>query len=297
MSGITNLLSLLFACLFAMPVYASELVDFDRDKWLPVFDAHIHYNEDVWDVIPPQKAIRWLREAGVSRAMVSSTSDDGTRKLYRADPSFVVPALRPYRQAGDRETWMHDESLVPYLEQRLKNFPYVAIGEFHIDGDEAKAPVMREVIRLARQYRLVLHVHSDAEAVRLIYQQYPAAHVLWAHAGFEEAAVVRSLMARHPALKADLSFRQEIYQNGRFYPGWQALLNDYDDRFMLGIDTYTPQRWLQVNNVMLWQNELLGALPKDVASKIAYGNSEWLLKGRLAEGRSAEEVGEPDQQK
>jgi hypothetical protein len=132
---------------------------------------------------------------------------------------------------------------------------------------------MHEIIRLAKQYRLIMHVHSDAEAIRLIYQQYPEAVILWAHAGFEDAIVVDELMDQHPELMADLSFRYEIFQNGRFLPAWQELLVVHADRFLLGIDTYEPQRWLQIDNVMRWQRDLLGALPDDVARKIAYDNS------------------------
>jgi len=242
----------------------------------PIFDAHIHYSHDVWDAIPPEDAIRRLREVGVERALVSSSSDEGTQKLYQADPTFVVPSLRPYRKRGTIGTWMYDETLIPYLKERLETYRYAAIGEFHINGEQAKTPVMREVIQLAKQYQLILHVHSDAEAVRLIFEQYPEAQILWAHAGFEDAETVAELMDQQPNLMADLSFRTEIYQNGQFFPGWEQLLLKHGDRFMLGIDTYEPQRWLQVNNVMLWQRNLLTALPKDVARKIAYKNGAWI---------------------
>jgi hypothetical protein len=245
---------------------------------LPIFDAHIHYSHDVWDAIPSEDAIRRLREAGVERALVSSSSDEGTQKLYQADPAFVVPSLRPYRKRGTIGTWMYDETVIPYLKQRLKTYRYAAIGELHINGEQAKTPVMREVIQLARQYQLILHIHSDAEAIRLVFEQYPEARILWAHAGFENAATVTELMDKQPNLMADLSFRTEIYQNGRFFPAWEELLVKHADRFLLGIDTYEPQRWLQVNNVMLWQRNLLTALPDDVARKIAYENGEWVTR-------------------
>jgi hypothetical protein len=245
---------------------------------LPIFDAHIHYSHDVWDAIPSEDAIRRLREAGVERALVSSSSDEGTQKLYQADPAFVVPSLRPYRKRGTIGTWMYDETVIPYLKQRLKTYRYAAIGELHINGEQVKTPVMREVIQLARQYQLILHIHSDAEAIRLVFEQYPEARILWAHAGFENAATVTELMDKQPNLMADLSFRTEIYQNGRFFPAWEELLVKHADRFLLGIDTYEPQRWLQVNNVMLWQRNLLTALPDDVARKIAYENGEWVTR-------------------
>src|SRR2546428_9689983 len=45
-----------------------------RETELPIFDAHIHYNSDVWEVVPPKEAITRLRKAGIVRALVSSSS-------------------------------------------------------------------------------------------------------------------------------------------------------------------------------------------------------------------------------
>ena len=33
--------------------------------------------------------------------MVSSSSDDGTQKLYAEAPDLVLPSLRPYRSRGE----------------------------------------------------------------------------------------------------------------------------------------------------------------------------------------------------
>jgi hypothetical protein len=53
---------------------------------------------------------------------------------------------------------------------------------------------------------------------------------------------------------------------------------EHADRFLLGIDTYTPQRWLQINQVMQWQRGLLDVLPEDVARLIAYENGERITR-------------------
>src|SRR5437660_10878171 len=68
----------------------------------PIFDAHIHYSKPDWDAYPPERALAILAQAGVRRAIVSSTPDDGTLRLYERAPSVVVPFLRPYRTAT---TW------------------------------------------------------------------------------------------------------------------------------------------------------------------------------------------------
>ncbi|MGZ9136279.1 MAG: hypothetical protein ACXW4K_02330 [Candidatus Deferrimicrobiaceae bacterium] len=45
---------------------------------LPLFDAHVYYNREAWEVLPPEAGITILDRAGVARALVSSTPDDGT---------------------------------------------------------------------------------------------------------------------------------------------------------------------------------------------------------------------------
>ena len=260
------------ALLFSTALMAAERVEPHGN--LPIFDAHIHYSHDVWDALPPKEAIQRLRDIGITRAMVSSTSDEGTQRLYRADPNFVIPVLRPYRKRGTLKTWMHDESVIPYLKERLVRNHYVAIGEFHIDGEQAKLPVIRDIVRLANKHQLILHIHSDAKAIEYLFMQDPNARILWAHAGFEYAYVVKELMDKHANLWADLSFRREIFNNGRFLPDWQPLLTEHANRFLLGIDTYEPDRWLRINTVMQWQRQLLAALPKEIAEKIAFQNGE-----------------------
>ena len=267
---------LLFSFLSVRAVSAAQ-ADFDAST-TPIFDAHIHYSHDAWEAFSPEDAIRRLREAGVKRAMVSSSSDEGTQRLYQADPTFVVPSLRPYRKRDELQTLMHDESVIPYLKEHLQKYRYAAIGELHVDGEEANTPVMREVVRLAKQHGLMLHVHSDAQAIRFIFEQDPDARILWAHAGFEFAETVRELMLLQDNLWADLSFRCDIFPNGIIMPEWEQVLLDHADRFLLGIDTYTPQRWLQVNEVMQWQRKLLTALPADTARQIAYENGERITR-------------------
>ena len=68
---------------------------------LPIFDAHVHYSHDAWDVVPPKEAVALLRKAGVKRALVSSSDDEGTQKLLAEAPDIIVPELRPYRTRGD----------------------------------------------------------------------------------------------------------------------------------------------------------------------------------------------------
>ena len=119
---------------------------------LPIFDAHLHYSHDAWDSVPPADVIALLRKAGVRRALVSSSGDDGQQRLHAAAPDLIIPELRPYRMRGEIGTWFRDESVITYLEQRLSRHKYVAIGEFHLYGADADLPVPRRMVEIGRAH-------------------------------------------------------------------------------------------------------------------------------------------------
>ena len=239
---------------------------------LPIFDAHLHYSEDAWERLPPPAAVAMLREAGLVRALVSSSSDDGTQKLHAQAPDLVLPALRPYRSRGEIGTWVHDAGIVRHLEQRLERYRYVAIGEYHVYGEGAETPVMKRVVQLARQHGLVLQSHSDADAVERQFRQWPEARILWAHAGFDPPERVREMLRRHPRLWCDLAFRSDHASGGQVDEGWRAAFLEFPERFMVGTDTFTPERWWFVVEHARWTRQWLAGLPRDVAERIAWRN-------------------------
>ena len=241
---------------------------------LPIFDAHIHYSHDAWDVVPPPEAVALLRKAGVRRALVSASNDEGTQKLVAEAPDIIVPELRPYRTRGDVGTWVHDPAIVTYVEERLRRHRYIAIGEFHLYGADAELPVPRRIVELARQHGLILHAHSDADAVERLFRQYPEARILWAHAGFERPEVVRDMLRTHPRLWDDLAFRSDHGSGGRVPPEWRAVFVEFPDRFMVGTDTFTPERWHYVGEHAAWSRAWLADLPPDLAERIAWQNGE-----------------------
>jgi hypothetical protein len=241
---------------------------------LPIFDAHVHYSHDAWGPVPPKDAIGILRKAGIRRALVSSSNDDGNQKLMAEAPDLILPSLRPYRVRGDVSTWVKDEAIVGYLEERLKKYKYVAIGEFHLYGADADLPVPKRMIALAKQYNLLLHAHSDVDAVERIFKQYPHARVLWAHSGFIGPEEVRAMLRKHPKLWSDLAFRNDHGQGGKVAPNWREAFMEFPDRFLVGTDTFTPERWHYINEHANWSRAWLSDLPKEVAERIAYRNGE-----------------------
>ena len=181
----------------------------------PLFDGHIHYSHDAWKSTPPDQAVDTLKKAGLEGAFVSSSSDEGTQKLYGVDSKLVVPVLRPYRARGELGTWIVDETVLDMLRERLETYRYAGIGEFHAFGDDLRLPVLAGVIDLARENGIFLHAHTDALGIDNIFARNPDAVVLWAHAGFENLPTVLDRMEKYPMLKADLSFRFEHQAGGK----------------------------------------------------------------------------------
>jgi hypothetical protein len=254
--------------LLVSPVQAAEL---------PIFDAHVHYSHDAWDNLPPKDAVAILRKAGLKRALVSSSGDAGTQRLVAEAPDLIVPSLRPYRSRGEIGSWVRDDSVITFLEERLRNARYAAVGEFHLYGADAELPVPRRMVQLARQHGLVLHAHSDADAVERLFRQDPQARILWAHSGFERPEKVAELLRKHNNLWADLAFRSEHGSGGKVPAEWRALFTEFPERFMVGTDTFTPERWFYVVEHANWSRAWLSELPAPLAERIAWRNAEALF--------------------
>lgn len=246
---------------------------------LPLFDGHIHYNQDVWDVIAPDNAIERLRAAGIERAFVSSTPTEGTKRLFAQDPARIIPLLRPYRSSADRRTWFEDPELVARLRQHLNIIPYRGIGEFHLFGANASTPVMAEVIDLAAEHGLFLLVHADGDAIIRIVEQAPGLTVIWAHTGFDvPVARLGELLARYPKLLIELSFRDDIAPVGKLSNDWRQLFVAQPERFLVGTDTYIASRWAELGESAHEARSWLAQLPPGVADRIAFQNAAELVK-------------------
>jgi hypothetical protein len=249
---------------------------------LPIFDAHVHYSEPAWAEHPPKSVVAALREAGVARALVSSSPDDGSLTLQKADPARFVPFLRPYRGPWKSANWTSDSDLGAYLESRLNAGRYAGIGEFHIfDPALVNTPQVKRVVELAIQRNLFLHIHSDAKPVRALFTLEPRLKILWAHAGMSEPPeTVREMLDTYPALWTELSFRAgDIAPGGTLAPAWRAVFERHKDRFLVGTDTYVTPRWAEYRGLVEQHRRWLNQLPRDLGERIAWRNAVALFGG------------------
>ena len=260
---------------------------------LPISDVHVHYSHDSVDLTPPERVIELMRDANLKFALVSSSDDNGTQLLSELAPDLIVPGLRPYRRRGETQTWFTDPDALAYVETLLEKNKYATIGEFHLYGEDAELEIPRRIVELADEYNLILHAHSDGDAVERLLAQSDTVKVIWAHSGFDSPPEIADMLSKHDRLWADLAFRSEVGAGG-LSKEWRQLFEDHPTRMMLGTDTYTPERMYFLPEHAAGARTWLETLPTDVAENVAWKNAHNLImpvwkknKGATANGNES----------
>ena len=257
----------------------------------PLFDAHLHYNDEAQGPHPLADVLGRMQRSGVRAIVANSRPNDGTQSLAsareatRAAGVTVVPLVRLYRNRADYSGWFNDESIYEMVHKELAAGtaagPYRGIGEFHLyDSANADGAVARKLMQLAQARELVVLAHVDDVAIDKLFAHAPRAKLVWAHTGIGGANVerVRELFERHPTLFGELSYRPGLTaDNGRLSPAWRALLLRYPQRFMVGSDTWVNARWQYYEGLMQEARVWLGDLPADVARRIGWDNGARLF--------------------
>jgi hypothetical protein len=255
---------------------------------LPLFDAHMHYNRDIWQALPPYEVVSLMDENGVAMALVSSTPDDGTIMLWGQDPSRFVPEMRPYKGDVDQTNWTEWDEVGDYIEQRVNKHPHQGIGEFHLHGvEQLDESLLKRIADLAVRQGIHLHVDARHEPVEFLFGLQPELTIIWAHAGMTEPPdVIAEMMARFPSLYADTSYRERdiLDDAGDINPEWRAILEKFADRFMVGSDTWANSQWAEYDRLMATNREWLAHLTPKTARMIAYENAERLFGTKVEAG-------------
>lgn len=248
---------------------------------VPIFDAHMHYKKEAWDDFPAATVIELMDKSGVAMALVSSSPDDGTIRLWQHAPARIVPEVRPYHGDYGASNWTGAPGMEAYLRTRMAKYPHRGIGEFHLHRVDPKdEPLLRAVARLAASHKALIHVHSDAAPVHMFFRFDPNLTVLWAHAGMTEPPeTIGPMMDRYPRLLADTSYRESdiLAGDGKIDPAWRRLIERHPGRFLVGSDTWINGQWEQYGELIAMNRQWLAAFPRAIAEKIAYRNAEKLF--------------------
>lgn len=250
---------------------------------LPLFDTHLHYNVEATRRYPLSAVFELWKQNHVSGVIANSRPNDGTRALYEAKQREVrvVPFIRPYVVQPDRYTWFDDPKIYALIESEYQRGYYRGIGEFHLFGKDAGGEWVKRTVDFAVAHDLILHAHSDDEAVDILFAHNPGARIIWAHTGFTTPPeTIGKYLERYPGLWGELSYRDDMTENGRLKESWRRLLLTYPDRFLIGSDTWVTERWDQYAQIMADYRVWLAQLPAAVAEKIAWRNAEKLFGRR-----------------
>ena len=261
----------------------------------PLFDAHLHYNEEAWNgqagPHPLRDVLARMQRNGVRAVLANSRPNDGTRALAEAGAATaqagvtVVPVVRLYRNRADYDNWFRDDTIYQMVQAELARGtpagPYRGLGEFHLyDSANANGPVARQLMALADTRSLAVLAHVDDVAIDLLMANTPSkgrqTRLIWAHTGIGGAPVARvdALMARYPLLMGELSYRPGLTcDGGMLCPEWRALLLKYPTRFVIGSDTWVNQRWQYYDELMQGYRTWLGGLPPEVARAIGWDSA------------------------
>ncbi|MBA4194538.1 MAG: amidohydrolase [Comamonadaceae bacterium] len=300
MGSAARFASLVLGAVAWLAVGAAPAADYSG----PLFDAHLHYNDEACVHAPAPSArcphplpdvLQRMRESGVRGVLANSRPNDGTRALAAAREQAaaagvtVVPFVRLYRNRADYNNWFRDPTIVDLVRTELERGtaagPYRGLGEFHLyDSANARGPVAQQLMALAEEKGLVVLAHVDEAAIDLLMQATPSRgqklRLIWAHTGIggTPPAQVEALLQRYPGLMGELSYRPGLTcEGGQLCPAWRELMLRHPDRFLAGSDTWVNARWQSYGQLMQDYRVWLDGLPPDVARRIAWGNAARLF--------------------
>ena len=274
--------------LYAAPAWAAGYTG-------PLFDAHLHYNDEAQAAHPLPDVLQRMKNSGVKAIVANSRPNDGTKSLAAAKQQTaaagvsVMPFIRLYRNRADYSGWFNDESIydmvLAELAKGTEAGAYKGIGEFHLyDSANANGAVAKKLMALADDKNLAVLAHVDDVAIDLLMANTPSkgakTKLIWAHTGIGGASVarVRELMRKYPRLTGELSYRPGLTCDGdKLCPEWRALLQEMPGRFVIGSDTWVNQRWQYYEELMKGYRAWLGTLPPAAAQQIAWGNAAALF--------------------
>ncbi len=270
-----------------IPAYAADYTG-------PLFDAHLHYNEEAASHAHPlADVLARMQRSGVKAIVANSRPNDGSKALAASPETrkagvTVVPFIRLYRNRADYDSWFKDETIYDMVQAEFARGvagdqagPFKGIGEFHLyDSANANGAVAKKLMQFAAKNKLAVLAHVDDVAIDLLMANAPEARLIWAHTGIggAPAARVDDLFKKYPQLMGELSYRPGLTcEAGKLCPEWRTLLLKYPGRFMIGSDTWVNQRWQYYEELMKGYRAWLGDLPPDVARKIGWSNGAELF--------------------
>jgi Tat protein secretion system quality control protein TatD with DNase activity len=299
-SALAALIGLLLVPLF-MSWPAADALGQEYDG--PIVDAHSHLEDE--SGVSLDTLMSLYDQVGVRGAWVMGVPWQRATNAWERYPDRVVPFLAQgytetldpngtYRNTADLEGLLAGGSVRGLGEMILRHSPFTlstcgvrySAPAVNVPAD---SPELLATYLLAGQYGVPVSVHQEAahaDELERAVRAAPQTTFVWAHGGHGPAAVVRRMLERNSNFYVDLSARSPCLgpgtmltqADGAIHPEWAALLREYPDRFLIGLDLFVPEHYQlpYVQDMVQYYRRLLGRLDRRTAEQIAYRNAERL---------------------
>lgn len=243
--------------------------------------------------------VTFARSGGTSSAVLGLAEDL---------PGRLVPGV-PFQQ----EDWMTQQlGVLDRVERSLESGDHHWMGEVilrHYGAPAIGAPawnigadtsLFNGLLDLATEYSVAVSIHHELDdetrdEIRDVLRAHPDAVVVWGHwCGRATADEARGFLEEFPGLHCDLAaatrlvtFGREknpIFEDdGRWEPGWKALIGDMPDRFLFGIDPVVARVFENYGTFVEDYRDMFALLPEEVAEMVLGGNAARLLPPEVVE--------------
>lgn len=256
----------------------------------PLIDAHSH--------VPDARAID-AYVAAMKRHNVSKVVLLGVGGIQKNDPALIAAAVKKYPGQVVPSVPLAEpesEAAAARVDAALAKEGR-AVGEVHvrqvsrkIDRDPSK-PAFVNVLKVAARHKVPVVIHQELDGrssagLERALKAVPEVTIVLAHGGSSAPKFLEDLLTRNTNLMVDLSgmhFERKPHlatEDGPLDPAWKALIERYPERFLMGIDVWSPRLFEtdMLDRLMRWTRRVLGELKPDVAERVGYANAAQLFR-------------------
>lgn len=274
-------------------------------RTIPIADAHFH----VMSWMDGRELLAHMDRNGIRWA--GGVGGDGTEAMSQLGDRFIRPTgmgrWRALHRNLDAAAFANPDTpavrqALSAIEADFRDHGARVIGEIHVNAltstrepssqfkVRADTPTLKALLDLAAKYDRPLNIHAqwDSDTVQEV-ERLAASNrkgrLVLSHCGsFATASDVRGVFERNANIACDLSARGVPPLQGRATSyavfdersigwGWTKLIEDYPDRFVVGIDTV--HNWDEYDSVVhAIRAGLLARLSPGTAEKVAYRNAQ-----------------------
>lgn len=273
-----------------------------------ISDAHGHIEGRKAD---PDGTIAAMDRNNIDRVVVfakskGGRSDDDVLAMQRDHSERVVTGIGFQNKGWHKQKrgFMRD------VADKAASGRFAWLGEVSFRGKiggklnaPADTPLLRELMELSVETGLPITIHHNpyerdggawrqtgeyGELVENLASN-PKAVVVWAHwCGLAPPQTVHTLLQRLPNLHCDLAWIHKpqaslpnrlIDKRGDLRPEWKALIEEFPNRFLVGVDSAAkPGHLRDFDRRVRLIRHALGGLRPEVARKVATGNFHRLIR-------------------